>query len=214
MNVKRGEGNARKGLLYFVIGLLAVLLTTPVSAVEVAPRISDREIIESLAELKAGQKALELRMDQRFEAVDQRFEAFQRQIDERFEAVDQRFEAVDQRFDDLQQQINQRFEAVDQRFEAVDQRFTSIDQQLDQIWNLMLVMIAGIFGLIGYIVWDRKTALRPVEQRLIALEAEFHRDLEIQHEDGSRLTRLVKVLREMAKSDEKLAEVLRSFSLL
>jgi hypothetical protein len=31
----------------------------------------------------------------------------------------------------------------------------------------MLVMIAGIFGLIGYIVWDRKTALRPVEPRLI-----------------------------------------------
>ena len=47
-----------------------------------------------------------------------------------------------------------------------------------------------------------------------ALESEFHRDLEIQHEEGSRLTRLVKVLREMAKSDEKLANVLRNFSLL
>jgi hypothetical protein len=78
----------------------------------------------------------------------------------------------------------------------------------------MLVMIAGIFGLIGYIVWDRKTALRPVEQRLIALESEFHRDLEIQHEEGSRLTRLVKVLREMAKSDEKLANVLRTLTLI
>jgi len=30
-------------------------------------------------------------------------------------------------------------------------------------------MIAGIFGLIGYIVWDRRTALRPVEQRIMAL---------------------------------------------
>jgi len=159
----------------------AFLFAAPLlaNAVEVAPRISDREIIESLTELKAGQKALEARMDQRFET-------FQQQIDERFEA--------------FQQQIDQRFEAV--------------DQQLDKIWALMLVMIAGIFGLIGYIVWDRKTALRPVEQRIMALEAEFHRDLEIQHEDGSRLTRLVKVLREMAKSDEKLANVLRSFSLL
>jgi len=180
----------------------AFLFAAPLlgNAVEVAPRISDREIIESLTELKAGQKALGARMDQRFEAVDQRFEAFQRQINQRFEKVDQRFDA-------FQQQIDQRFDAVDQRFEAVD-------EQLDKIWTLMLVMIAGIFGLIGYIVWDRKTALRPVEQRLMALEAEFHRDLEIQHEDGSRLTRLVKVLREMAKSDEKLANVLRSFSLL
>jgi len=167
--------------MYLVAALL--LVAPPLAnAVEVAPRISDREIIESLTELKAGQKALEARMDQRFEAIDQRFEAFQQQIDQRFEAVHRRFETV--------------------------------DQQLDKIWALMLVMIAGIFGLIGYIVWDRKTALRPVEQRIMALEAEFHRDLEIQHEDGSRLTRLVKVLREMAKSDEKLANVLRSFSLL
>ena len=160
--------------MYLVAALL--LVAPPLAnAVEVAPRISDREIIESLIELKAGQKALEARMDQRFDA-------FQQQIDQRFEAVDRRFETV--------------------------------DQQLDKIWALMLVMIAGIFGLIGYIVWDRKTALRPVEQRIMALEAEFHRDLEIQHEDGSRLTRLVKVLREMAKSDEKLANVLRSVSLL
>ena len=166
--------------LWITAALFAAAL--PAIAVETAPRISDREIIESLTELKAGQKALEVRMDQRFEAVDQRFEAFQQQID--------------------------------QRFESVDQRFESVDEQLDKIWTLMLVMIAGIFGLIGYIVWDRKTALRPVEQRLIALESEFHRDLEIQHEEGSRLTRLVKVLREMAKTDEKLANVLRNFSLL
>jgi hypothetical protein len=153
--------------------LVVILLTAPSwsNAVEVAPRISDREIIESLTELKAGQKALGARMDQRFEAVDQ-------------------------------------------RFETVDKRFEAVNQQFDRLWTLMLIMIAGIFGLIGYIVWDRKTALRPVEQRIMALEAEFHRDLEIQHEDGSRLTRLVKVLREMAKSDEKLANVLRSFSLL
>ena len=183
----------------------------PAIAVETAPRISDREIIESLIELKTGQKALEagqkaLEAGQKaLEArIDQRFTAFQNQIDQRFEAFQNQ---VDQRFEVSQQQIDQRFEAVDQRFEAVD-------QQLDKIWALMLVMIAGIFGLIGYIVWDRKTALRPVEQRLIALESEFHRDLEIQHEEGSRLTRLVKVLREMAKTDEKLANVLRSFSLL
>jgi hypothetical protein len=174
--------------LWILASLFAAAL--PVIAVETAPRISDREIIESLADLKAGQKALEAR-------IDQRFEAFQKQIDQRFGAFQTQ---IDQRFDASQQQTDQRFEAV--------------DEQLDKIWALMLVMIAGIFGLIGYIVWDRKTALRPVEQRLIALESEFHRDLEIQHEDGSRLTRLVKVLREMAKTDEKLANVLRSFSLL
>jgi hypothetical protein len=166
----------------WLFALLLILVASAATAVEVAPRISDREIIESLAELKAGQKALEARMDQRFEAVDQRFEA-----------VDQRFVSMDKRMESMEASFNQRFSFLE---------------------NLIMVVIAGIFGLIGYIVWDRKTALRPVEERLIKLEHELHRDLEIQHEDGSRLTRLVKVLREMAKQDEKLAGVLRSFSLL
>jgi len=157
---------------YFVLFILIILTLTQASyAVEVAPRISDREIIESLAELKAGQKALSLR----FESVDKHF--------------DQRFDGINQRFDDM----NKRF---------------------DQMWNLMLVIIAGIFGLIGFIVWDRKTALRPLEKRMDSLEKDLQHDLELRHEKGSLLTRLVQALRELAKQDEKLACVLRSFSLL
>jgi len=200
------------------IAAALLLLAAPAAvAVEVASRISDREIIESLAELKAGQRVLEEKMEQRFAVVDQRFVA----IDQRFVAIDQRFVAIDQRFEAIDQRfvaIDQRFDAIDQRFDAIDKRFEYMGEAFDRrfafIESLMMVTIAGIFGLIGYIVWDRKTALRPVEERLIRLESEFHRDLEIQHEEGSRLTRLVKVLREMAKDDEKLAGVLRGFSLL
>lgn len=71
-------------------------------------------------------------------------------------------------------------------------------------------MIAGIFGLIGYIVWDRKTALRPVEQRLIALESEFHRDVAIETGeviDGRLPRRAGKLVREWClEHREELAE--------
>lgn len=89
-------------MIKILLLLTSVLVAMPVAAVDVAPRISDREIIESLAELKAGQKALEEKMDLRFNAM-------QEQIDQRFTAIDQRFycyagadgstfTAVDQRF--------------------------------------------------------------------------------------------------------------------
>jgi len=137
--------------------ILLLMLTQLSYAVDVAPRISDREIIESLIELKAGQKA-----------------------------------------------INQRFESLEK----------SIDQRFDFISNLMLVMLAGIFGLIGFIIWDRKTALKPLEKRLEAFERDVQHDLELRHENGSLLTRLVKSLQELAKQDEKVAVILRKFSLL
>ncbi|RUM42335.1 MAG: hypothetical protein DSY80_07300 [Desulfocapsa sp.] len=178
------------------------MLSYPVTvlAVDVAPRISDREIIESLADLRgdikevrAGQKALAENMNQRF--------------------VSQGKE-MNQRFVSQGKEMNQRFTAIDQRFTAVDQRFDSIDKRLSFFQNLMLVLIAGVFGLIGYIVWDRKTALRPLEQRMIRLETEVSHDLELHHDDGSRLSRLVGALRELAKTDKKVEAVLRTFSLL
>lgn len=212
-----------------VLLLLIFLVTTPAVAVDVAPRISDREIIESLAELKAGQKTLEEKMDlrfntmqeqmnqrftaiqeqmdQRFIAVDQRFTAIQEQVDQRFIAVDQRFTAIDQRFTAMQEQVDQRFIAVDQRFEAIERR-------LDFIQQLMLVTIAGIFGLIGFIIWDRYSTLRPMDIRLRRLEEDLERDLELQSPEGSKLTRLIHALRELAKEDKKVEAILRSFSLL
>ncbi len=160
-----------KSFIFF----MSIMLALPAFAVDVAPRISDREIIESLAELKAGQKALEAKMDLRFTAVDQRFTAIQEQMDQRFEAVDRR---------------------------------------LDFVQQLMLVTIAGIFGLIGFIIWDRYSTLRPMDMRLRRLEENLEHDLELQSPEGSKLTRMIHVLRELAKEDRKIASILRSFSLL
>ncbi len=180
-------------MIKILLLLTSVLVAMPVATVDVAPRISDREIIESLAELKAGQKALEEKMDLRFNAMQ--------------EQIDQRFTAIDQRFTAMQEQVDQRFIAVDQRFEAIDRR-------LDFIQQLMLVTIAGIFGLIGFIIWDRYSTLRPMDMRLRRLEEDLERDLELQSPEGSKLTRLLHALRELAKEDKKVEAILRSFSLL
>ena len=162
-----------------IILFVSIMLALPAFAVDVAPRISDREIIESLAELKAGQKALEEKMDLRFTAMQ---------------------EQMDQRFTTMQGQIDQRFEAADRRMDFMQQ--------------LMLVTIAGIFGLIGFIIWDRYSTLRPMDMRLRRLEENLEHDLELQSPEGSKLTRMIHVLRELAKEDKKIASVLRSFSLL
>jgi hypothetical protein len=77
--------------------LFSLLLVPQVFAVEVAPRISDREIIESLSELKGGQKALNKRLDD----------------------MNLRFNDMNQRFDDLQRSTNQQFDDMNQRFNTL-----------------------------------------------------------------------------------------------
>jgi len=137
-------------------------------AVEVAPRITDREIIESLAAIRGDIK----RLDQRFEA--------------------------------METQINQRFEAVNQRFDAVDQRFEGINQQISELKSFMLwgfgILFAGMFSLVGFVLWDRRTALAPAVSKYSALE--------------EREEKLEKALKEMAQTDPRAAEALRHVGLL
>ena len=73
--------------------LFVFLLTgfaAPTHAVDVAPRISDREIIESLADLKAGQKVLAQRMD----GLDKRMDGLDRRIEAKFSVLIQLFMAI------------------------------------------------------------------------------------------------------------------------
>jgi len=178
-----------KQIIFFILFFFILVLPVSILAVEVAPRISDREIIEKLAGLEVGQTALNQRI------TDLRSEMKAGQDALRFE-------------------MNQRFVAVDQRFVAVDQRFEALADQYERIWNLILVVLAGIMGLIGFIIWDRKTASQPLEKKIIELEANLIRDLELRHEQGSLPTRLMHALRKLAENNSELSAILRSFSLL
>ena len=74
--------------------------------------------------------------------------------------------------------------------------------------------MAGIMSLIGFVIWDRKTANRPFDKKMIKLEANLSHDLELRHEKGSLPTHLLQALRKLSENDPKLSGVLRSFSLL
>ena len=151
----------------YIIFLILLIMPASTLAVEVAPRISDREIIEKLVVLEAGQVALRSEM-----------KAGQA--------------ALGKRMDDMNQRIS--------------------SQQATML-ALFSTMVALILALFAYIAWDRRTMLKPVVERLEHLEKDVMRDLDISHKDGSLLTRLVNAMRELAKQDERVASILRSFSL-
>jgi len=76
------------------VSFIILLCVTAGLAIEVAPRISDREIVERLSRLEEGQKKLESRLD------DLRSE------------MNSRFESMDKRFDDLRSEMNSRFDLL------------------------------------------------------------------------------------------------------
>jgi hypothetical protein len=68
-------------IFLFLLGALIFLVQPlPALAVEVAPRISDREIVEKLSKLEEGQKSLEKRMD----GIDKRFDDLRSEMNGKF----------------------------------------------------------------------------------------------------------------------------------
>ncbi|MEO0215717.1 MAG: hypothetical protein ABIL70_07680 [candidate division WOR-3 bacterium] len=94
--------------------------------------------------------------------------------------------------------------SVDKRFESIDKRFESIDKRFDQLTNIMIGIVMAFAGIvavtIGFAIWDRKTALTPVVR--------MHRQLE------DRQNLIERALRELAKKEPKVAEVLKHVGFL
>ncbi len=94
--------------------------------------------------------------------------------------------------------------SVDKRFEAIDKRFEAIDKRFDQLINIFLGVVAAFAGIvavtIGFAIWDRKTTLSPYLKR--------SRDIEEREE------MIEKILKEYAKTEPKLAEVMKRLGVL
>ena len=120
-------------------------------------------------------------------------------------------EQVDKRFSDLRADMNKRFEQVDKRFEQVDRRISDLradmnrrfEQMTDFLWIIVGIFTALTAVVIGFAYWDRRTIIRKARDEAIE-----------RIEREGRLVDLIGALRELAKEDGKLAEILRGFRLL
>ncbi len=95
----------------------------------------------------------------------------------------------------------ERLEAkVEEGFKAVNQRIDDTNRRIDDIRDLIYVVIGGMIALIGFVIWDRRTALAPAIRKNKELE--------------EREERLEKALKELAAKDPKVAEALKHVGLL
>lgn len=134
-------------------------------AVEVAPRISDREIIEKLS-------ALDAKIDKVHSALDAK---------------------IDREMANVRGDIKE-----------IHADIRGIQQQIADLRDFMLwgfgVLFAGMFTLIGFVLWDRRTALSPAIRKNKELE--------------EREEKLEKALKEYSIKEPRLAEILRSVGIM
>jgi len=113
----------------------------------------------------------------------------------------------------IRQEMRLRFEAVDKRFESMDKRFEMMQRYMDRrfevLTNFMMILATGIFSLIGFMVWDRKTIIEKAKKECIKSE-EFNKKADKEYVD-----RLIKAMNEILDlKDEKSINIFKKYGLI
>jgi hypothetical protein len=110
-------------------------------------------LVDRLARIEEGQKAIISEIRTRFKSVDERFEAMQRELNSRFEA--------------MQREMNSRFEAMQREMNT---RFDAVDKRIDLQGSITIALFVSFLALIGYAIWDRRTAFEKYHEQFIQKE--------------------------------------------
>ena len=89
---------------------------------------------------------------------------------DRIMRTEERIDAMNMKIESLRNEMNAKFEAIEYRFEAMETRFDAMNSKIETLYWGFGIMIALMLFLFGYIVWDRRTALNPIQTKTISLE--------------------------------------------
>ena len=121
----------------------------------------------------------------------------EKEIIEKLARLEEGQKGLNKRIDDLRSELKGDIEGFRNELKG---DIGELGNRIDDLRSLIYVVLAGIISLIGFVIWDRRTALSPVISKTKELE------------ERDDLT--VRVLKEYARREPKMAEVLKSLGIL
>ena len=124
--------------------------------------------------------------------------------------IEKRQAILEAQFREFKEQVDKRFEQVDKRFEDMNKRFEDMNKRFDQLYTFLWI-ITGIFtaimvGAFGFAYWDRRTIITEAKRQVYDdMEKEFKPE---------KFRKVLSALRELAKNDKRVEEILKREGLL
>jgi hypothetical protein len=76
----------------------------------------------------------------------------------------------EQKIDALRSEMIIRFDAMQKQ---MDTRFESMESRINFLTTLMMFVLGGLMSLIGFVIYDRRTAIKPVQREQAEISEEL-----------------------------------------
>ncbi len=128
--------------------------------------------------------------------------------------VEEGLKSVNHRIDSL----DKRIDALDKRIDSLDKRIDGLDKRIDALQSIMLggfgIIATGMIALVGFVLWDRRTALAPAVRKIKELEEELETALSKARELQEKEEKVEMALRKYAKKEPELSDILKEVGVL
>ena len=187
-----------RGLFLGCLLWSVVALPIAAGAVTPAPALTDREIAERLTRL-------ETRLDEGLTGLREGMTQLRGDMNSRFEEQSRQNRQLREDMTRQNQQLREDMTRQNQQLrEDMNIRF-------EEHFRLMLGILAAFAAIvainIGIVIWDRRTAIRPFEDKVTGIAEELA-------EQRSRGSAVLEALRALGQQNQTVAAVLRRFNLL
>jgi DNA repair exonuclease SbcCD ATPase subunit len=150
----------------------------------------EKQLFQLLGEIKGELKQINKRIDETNKRIDEVKEELNKRIDETNKRIDEVKVELNKRITEVKEELNKRIDDTNKR----------IDKLIDIMIGITAVFGGLVVAMMGLVFWDRKTLIEKAGEKAV--------------QKVESRSRLLLVLRELARTDERLAEVMRSFGLL
>jgi len=186
-----------------------IILPLILPIVTLHANVTNEQILEKLDNISKQVQVIDKRVqiiDKRVQTLEQNQKLLKQEMNLRFETIDKRFEmmqhSIDKRFEMMQHSIDKRFETIDKRFEMIQH---DMNKRFETLTNFILALTAGIFGLIGFMMWDRRTVIEKAKAEYVK-EAK-NLDICKDKADKEYVDRLVRAMDELLSLKDETAKI-------
>jgi len=109
----------------------------------------------------------------------------------------------------METKMEEGFKSIENRFEQIDNRFEQIQNQINNTNQIMLGLMGGIFAMIGFMWWDRRTVISQAKEEI---RVEIKENL-ASKADQSKLEKVFEILAELAQKDKNIRDVMEKHHL-
>ena len=187
-------------ILSFIVWACIFISPVPdVMGVESAPRISDREIIEFLMRLEAGIQANAVAIQSNAEAIKANREMIGTLRTEMKSDIASLRNEMKSEMASLRNEMKSEMASLRNEVKSAIESFR-IEITGFLLWGFGL-LFTGMLILVGFILWDRRSTLKPVKDEIDDLKER-------------KVDRIIAALKKLSEDDVRFAQVLRSVGLL